>query len=104
MAAKDPAIRWLTFSGNGITKIGLKIRFRGTVLVVASGTFGSGTLAGGYLDDTDTFRAFGSSVEVAADGFMELPAGTNMTLALNLTGATTPTIKVGYVGDAFEAI
>lgn len=101
--AQDPAIRWLTFTGNGITKIGLKIRSLGTVLVVASGTFGSGTLAGGYLDDTDTFQPFGTPHSLSADGFMELPAGTNMTIALELTGATTPTIKVGYVADTFEA-
>ena len=44
----------------------------------------------------------GAAVELTADGFMELPAGTNMTLALELTGATTPTIKVGFVSDAFE--
>lgn len=99
--AQDPAIRWLTLSANGVTTLGLKIRNRGTLLVLASGTFGSGSLDAGYLDDTDTFRSFGLT-PLTADGSLELPAGGKMTLAIDLTGATTPTIKIGYVGDSFE--
>lgn len=99
--AQDPAIRWLTLTVDGETTLGLKIRTRGTVLVVASGSFGGGSLSGGYLDDTGTFQTFGIAA-LTADGVLELPAGGGMTLVLDLDSSTTPTIKIGYVADTFE--
>lgn len=100
--AQDSKIRWIKLTANGVVTLGTKIRYRGEVLVIPTGSFGGGTIEFGCIDEAGTFHGFGASYKAGGAKTLEIPAGTGMIVALELVGATSPSIDLGYVGDAFE--
>lgn len=96
----QPKIKWVTLTADGVTTIGTKKGGIGTALVLASGNFGGGTLTGGYLDDTGTFQPSVGGVTAAVG--LELPAGTGVEVAVQLSGSTSPSLKLGLVADGMD--
>lgn len=96
----DPDLQFITLDADKAVTLGKKIRSRGTALVVLSGDFGGGTLTLGYRDDLGGFQTLGLSR--TTEGSLEGPYGTGMELAVDLSGSTSPDLKIGFVVDALQ--
>lgn len=95
-----PKIVWKSITADGDLVIGQRLNGRGTTLVLVSGGFGGGTVAGGYQDQAGAFQPAGASLTDA--GVLEIPAATGMTLVVNVTGATGPTLAIGLTSDDMD--
>lgn len=97
-----PKIVWSTVTADGVYDIGTKRNGRGTALLLVSGAFGGGTITGGYRDDGATFAITASGISGA--GVVEIPCGTGMVLAFELTSSTAASIKIGVVMDDIDPV
>lgn len=102
--AHNPNFLEHTITADGTVPLGKKMDAVGDCVITVRGTFGGGTLTFGYMDTTATFRAFETDATLTAAGDRVITLCRGMTVAVDLTGATGPSVVVGCSADGFQVL
>ena len=89
------AAQQFTITANGVTALPQIPEGKRKMTILASGTFGTGTLAFGYKDNSGTFIPFTTiASSITSAGEVLIDVGPGVGVAVSLSGATAPAIAL----------